>query len=412
MKKTVKNKEINKAEESVGLKEIEETKKNVKTKKSAKRKTANKRKKKNIVKIIGISIMIILLIVTAIILIMYKSGEMFFKNGADRKGLEINVTAEELESAKEKFAYANTIPWQDDWLVYQEKIYEYKEDTINFLLLGVDKKGKLDHETDLSDWEAGQADAVFVVSLDPKEKKVSVIGIPRNSMAYIEMFDSDQNSLGYIYNQLCLQYGYAGGGELGLEAMKRVVSEILYNLPIHGTCAINFKAIEIVTEKIGGVEVTIKEDLSILGPEFIEGNKVVIKGNNTVDYLIYRDTSVIGSPTTRLTREKEFLEVMIHKAIACVKKNPAIISDVYKAILPYMNTDITLDKAVYLAMNSLEYRIDGDSFYQLQGEDKEVIGLGEFGEERTFNDFYLDEDNLLETVVKVFYEEVTYNTSN
>lgn len=384
-------------------------------KKTVKKKKIKKEKKirfKTTVKVIGISLLILLAIVTIIIFGMYKSGEMFFENGTDVGGLKIDVTGEEIESAKEKFAYGNTIPWQDDWLVYNEKIYEYKEDSINFLLLGIDKKGKLDHNTDLSDWDAGQADAVFVVSLDPEEKRVSVIGIPRNSMAYVEMFDSDKSSLGYIYNQVCLQYGYAGGGELGLEATKRLVSELLYELPIHGACAINFKAIEIVTEKIGGVEVTIKEDLSILGPEFVEGNQVVIKGDNTVDYLIYRDTSVIGSPTTRLTREKEFLEALIHKAIACVKKNPAIISDVYKAILPYMNTDITLDKAVYLAMNSLDYKINSDSFYQLQGEDREVIGIGEFGEERTFNDFYLDEENLLETVVKVFYEEVNYSTSN
>lgn len=387
-------------------------KKTVKKKKIKRIKKEKKNRFKTTVKVIGISLLILLAIVTIIIFGMYKSGEMFFKNGRDVGGLKIDVTGEEIESAKEKFAYGNTIPWQDDWLVYNEKIYEYKEDSINFLLLGIDKKGKLDHNTDLSDWDAGQADAVFVVSLDPEEKRVSVIGIPRNSMAYVEMFDSDKSSLGYIYNQVCLQYGYAGGGELGLEATKRLVSELLYELPIHGACAINFKAIEIVTEKIGGVEVTIKEDLSILGSEFVEGNQVVIKGDNTVDYLIYRDTSVIGSPTTRLTREKEFLEALIHKAIACVKKNPAIISDVYKAILPYMNTDITLDKAVYLAMNSLDYKINSDSFYQLQGEDREVIGIGEFGEERTFNDFYLDEENLLETVVKVFYEEVNYSTSN
>lgn len=387
-------------------------KKTVKKKKIKRIKKEKKNRFKTTVKVIGISFLILLAIVTIIIFGMYKSGEMFFKNGTDVGGLKIDVTGEEIESAKEKFAYGNTIPWQDDWLVYHEKIYEYKEDSINFLLLGIDKKGKLDHNTDLSDWDAGQADAVFVVSLDPEEKRVSVIGIPRNSMAYVEMFDSDKSSLGYIYNQVCLQYGYAGGGELGLEATKRLVSELLYELTIHGACAINFKAIEIVTEKIGGVEVTIKEDLSILGPEFVEGNQVVIKGDNTVDYLIYRDTSVIGSPTTRLTREKEFLEALIHKAIACVKKNPAIISDVYKAILPYMNTDITLDKAVYLAMNSLDYKINSDSFYQLQGEDREVIGIGEFGEERTFNDFYLDEENLLETVVKVFYEEVNYSASN
>ena len=388
--------------------------------KSEKKKTIKRRKKrvqkkttvKSALKKICIGVFVFLLLLLMVVFFMYKSGEKSLKDGSNSDGLNIEVSKEEVESAKEKFAYGNTIPWQDDWLVHEGKIYEYKEDSINFLLLGIDKKGKLDHETDLSDWEAGQADAVFVVSLDPEEKKVSVIGIPRNSMAYVEMFDKDKSSLGYIYNQVCLQYGYAGGGELGLEATKRLVSELLYELPIHGACAINFDAIGMVTTMIGGVEVIIKEDLSILGPEFVEGNKVVIKGANTVDYLIYRDTSIIGSPTTRLTREKEFLEAMIHKCIACVKKNPAIISDVYNAILPYMNTDITLDKAVYLAMNCLDYTIDGESFYQLQGEDREVVGIGEFGEERTFNDFYLNEDNLLETVVKVFYEEVKLNTSN
>ena len=77
-----------------------------------------------------------------------------------------------------------------------------------------------------------------------------------------------------------------------------------------------------------------------------------------------------------------------------------------------MNTDITLDKAVYLAMNCLDYKIDGNSFYQLRGRDVEVTGIGEFGEERTFNDLYLDEEYLLETVVEVFYKEVNYATSN
>lgn len=383
----------------------------VKTKRIKQKKTREKNTIRRIIKIIGIGIGVFLLLFLMAVLFMYKSGEMSFKKGINKNGLNIEVTEEEIEGVKEKFAYGNTIPWQDDWLVYNEKIYEYKEDTINLLLLGIDKTGRLDSDTDLSDWEAGQADAVFVVSLDPREKKASVIGIPRNSMSYVEMFDTDGSSLGFIYNQLCLQYGYAGGGELGLEATKRVVSEVLYDLPIHGACAINFDAIGIVTEKIGGVEVTIKEDLSILGPEFVEGNQVVIKGDNTLHYLIYRDTSVVGSPTTRLTREKEFLEAMIHKAIACVKKDPKIVGNVYNAILPYMNTDITLDKAVYLAMNSLDYKVNRDSFYQLQGEDVEVTGVGEFGEERTFNDFYLDEDYLLETVVKVFYEEVNYDAS-
>lgn len=376
------------------------------------KKTRKKLRYGFMIKAVCISICIVLLIFIIIAFLLYKSGEKALRNGANNVVPVVEVSQEAIDSAKEKFAYGNTIPWQDDWIVYDEKVYEYNEDTLNFLLLGIDQRGKLDSTTDLSDWEAGQADAVFIVSLNPEEKKVNVIGIPRNAMAYVELFDTDQTSMGYIYNQVCLQYGYAGGGALGLEATKRLVSEVLYNLPIHGTCAINFDAIGILTEMIGGVEVTVKEDLTILGSEYTIGNQVVIKGDNTVDYLIYRDTSILGSPTTRLTREKEFLQAMISKAVSCVKSNPTIVKEVYNAILPYMNTDITLDKAVYLAMNSLDYKIDNNSFYQLQGRDVEVTGIGEFGEERTFNDLYLDEEYLLETVVKVFYKEVNYAASN
>jgi hypothetical protein len=71
-----------------------------------------------------------------------------------------------------------------------------------------------------------------------------------------------------------------------------------------------------------------------------------------------------------------------------------------------MNTDISVDEAVYLSKQLLDYSITGDSFYQLTGEDKQVDKVRDDGSIRSYDDYYLDEDYLMEVMVKVFYTQV------
>ena len=53
-------------------------------------------------------------------------------------------------------------------------------------------------------------------------------------MVNVEIFNVESEHVETIYNQICLQYGYAGGGELGLQKMKESVSELMCGLPIQG----------------------------------------------------------------------------------------------------------------------------------------------------------------------------------
>ena len=372
-----------------------------------------RKKRKNKIGRIAVAVLsaVLILVLSAGLaaVILYKSGEMELKAAASTTAPVIERSAKETQQQKK--ALESIVQWQDDWVAYDGKVYEYNENTINILLLGIDHAGKLSNETDLSDWSAGQADTIFLVSLNQEQKAVSIIGIPRNSMVSVDIYNEEKECIDTIYNQICLQYGYAGGGELGLIKMKDCVSQLMYQLPIHGVCAISFNAISIMTDMLDGIEVTIPDDMTQLNSSYTQGAQITLNGKNVVNYLRYRNYDQLGSPTTRLTRQKDFMQAAISKGVAKLKSNPMFVSDVYQAIVPYMNTDITLDRAVYLGAEAIDYRISTDSFYQLTGEDRQVDFTTKSGSQDFYDDYYLDEDAMQKIVMEVFYHEVVLNTT-
>lgn len=364
--------------------------------------------------ILGIfSTLFVLILVLGLVLVgFYKSGEASLKASASSTAPTIPTTEVDeaaVEAAKAQLEYNNVVAWDDDWVVYDDKVYEYNEDTLNFLLMGIDRNGELSDEEDFSDEGPGQADAIFLLSLNQKDKEASIIGIPRNSMVEIRIFDENKQQVDTMTDALCLQYPYAGGGELGLEQMKKSVSDLLYGLPIHGACAISFDAIGQIVDMIGGVEVTIPDDMTEYNTSYKAGSTITLNKKNALGYLRYRNEEV-DSPTVRLTRQKDFMKSAVNVAISKVKQNPMIVSDIYQTIIPYMSTDITLDKAVYLAKEAIGYTITNDSFYQLTGTDKPFYFTNENGQADFYDEVYLDEDAVKEIFMKVFYSQVVSNT--
>lgn len=349
------------------------------------------------------AIFCIMLVLGVILFFLYKSGKSSLYGKAEYSAPVVD--AEPDFSAAGGIERFGAVQWQSDWIAAGGKVYEYNRDTINILILGIDRAGGLERDTNYDSWDAGQADAIFIVSLNPVDKEIKVVGIPRNSMVWLNIYGSDGEIREQIYNQICLQYGYAGGGKNGLAEMARAASELLYQLPIHGVAAIGYDAIVTINDAVGGVEVEILEDI-IYDPEMVKGNTIRLTGEQAFLYLHHRDVTRAGSPTERLMRQKQYLFAFADTAKTRVKENPLIVSDVYRALAGYMNTDITLDQAVYMATEILDYHFDIDEIYTLEGEDKIVPYLNEEGQEDFYDDYYLNEDSIKEVMAKVFYTEV------
>lgn len=290
--------------------------------------------------------------------------------------------------------------WEPGWVKYEGKVYAYNEDIMTFLFMGIDKDNEVREVAEGTD--GGQADALFLLVLNPKTETFQIISVNRNTMTDIRLYDSSGEYLSTVQAQIAVQHGFGNGVEESCEYQVDAVRRLFYNLPIHGYCAVNMDAVITLTDLVGGIELTSLEDVTsaiqdeTLGaPVVKEGETVLLDGRMAYSYVRYRDIDEEGSANKRLLRQQQFLGEWIKKTKGAVKKDFSLVLDLYHAVMEQMVTDISVDEVVYLAGLAADYKFSMDQFHSLQGETVQ-------GEE--FEEFYVDEDALYRMMLDIFYE--------
>lgn len=172
---------------------------------------------------------------------------------------------------------------------YEGSTYTYNDHLSNYLFMGIDSTEEVSNME--SQMDAGQADSIFIVSLDRAEETLQVLSVPRDTITEIEVFNPSGTSLGMTDNHINLQYAYGDGKEESCELMKTAVSNLLHGLPIQGYYSMNISGISEVGKLVGDVEIVVPDDsLEEHDPYFKEGATVIINGDNAEEFLRYRDT--------------------------------------------------------------------------------------------------------------------------
>lgn len=297
---------------------------------------------------------------------------------------------------------------------YNGKRYKYNEDMINILCMGIDQYTGEIAETaseagaeDLAEngetestavtGESGQADTIFLLALNTKDNTMTVKGISRDTMTAVKTYDHQGNYLGENTNHLGLAYAFGDGGAQSGELMTGAVSKLMYDLPIHGYAAIRLDAIQKINDSVGGVTVTLPEDMVLGGQSYQAGTTVLLEGVQAQNFVQSRDVQTAGSNNLRMERQKLYLLSFVDEARAALKKHPTLAADLYKSLTADMVTSIGLDEAVYLASLLPDISFSLDDISMLAGETKKGA---------VYEEFYLDEDALLETIFDTFYIEV------
>lgn len=276
-------------------------------------------------------------------------------------------------------------------ITYKGKTYVYNDHLSNYLFMGIDTKG--DMETAESG-NAGQADAIFLTSMDRVTKEMQVISIPRDTMTEIEMFSVSRKSLGLMENHINLQYAQGDGKTESCELMKTAVSKLLGGIPVHGYCSVNMDGIPVMTEAAGNVQVVIPDNsLEEVNPEFTEGAEVTLTKDNVEQFVRYRNTGREQSALVRQDRQKIFIEAYMKKAQEQYAKDASFVTGLYESMKPYMVTNIGNDLFVKLLSVAQEGKT---SVHTLPGKGAQ----GEY-----FDEYRVDEEALQEMIISVFYRE-------
>lgn len=286
--------------------------------------------------------------------------------------------------------------WKEGWVKYNGQIYAYNEDILTFLVMGIDKNRDVKEVEEGTN--GGQADALFLVVLNPHDNSLSVIGINRNTMTDISVYDDNGAYVNTIKAQIAVQHGFGNGVEESCEYQVNAVQHLFYEMPVHGYAAINMSAIGPLTDMVGGVDVVALEDVKSGNSTVIkEGEEVHLEGDLAFAYIHNRDTKEFGSADHRLERQKQFITTYLQKVKQKTKEDIGFPISVYQSIAPQTVTSLTVDEMTYLVSIAKDYSFDENYLYTLKGETKQ-------GD--VFEEFYVDETDLFELILKVFYEPV------
>lgn len=292
--------------------------------------------------------------------------------------------------------------WQEGWLQYEGRIYEYNDDIMTFLIMGIDKNGEVENSQDATD--GGQADALFLVVADRRKKEIRLVGINRDTMVNINAYGAYGEGMdGSAKAQIAVQHGFGDGRELSCELTRDAVSELFFNLPIHGYAAVNMDAIPVINDAVGGVTLEVIENIDTdkygksIGKVWHEGEEIHLQGMEAYYYIRWRDREKFESARLRLARQKQYLEAFMEKARSETKKNITLPVRLYGDLSKYMVTDISADETAYLAGELIGYTMDPQGIYTLSGET--IKG-------DTYEEFYPDEEALKALMIAVFYREV------
>jgi LCP family protein required for cell wall assembly len=203
--------------------------------------------------------------------------------------------------------------------------------------------------------------------------------------------------MGAFTGQLALQYAYADGQEKSCSLVIGQVADILKNeVPINGYVAMNLSCIGTVNDAVGGVTVEMDDDYTLYNAKFKKGATVHLQGEEAQEFVQGRDIMVSGSAYSRIGRQKRYLKAFISQAKKTLAQNPALAVNLMSQLSDYMLTDISTDEVLYLSTELSDCNFDEENMQILQGN----IQMGE-----QYEEYYLDDEAVQQTIIDLFYEE-------
>ena len=329
------------------------------------------------------------------------AGGFFYLRAQGEKNLKTSVhvppaDAQEISTEEE----STESPSEDGlYITYQGKRYRYNADVINILCMGIDKDLPIEEKRDTG--SEGLSDAIMLASINTEENTVKFLAVPRDTVVPVKVLNTAGELVGTENKQITLQYAYGRTAKESCELMKQAVSNLLYQVPIQRYCSINFQAVPVLNDAIGGVKLTSIETVQWWNGSFYEGQEMHLLGEAALDYVRQRDETIPGSSMGRIERQKQYITCYMDQAKEAVKKDLTLPVKLFQSLTEDMCTDLEVEDVTYLASELLQVSVSADDMSMVPGD---VVPAGEHEE------YHVQTDALKELVVQSFYEEVPEET--
>ena len=266
--------------------------------------------------------------------------------------------------------------------------YRMRTGVETYLLLGLDKFGNTESSNSYNNQE--QSDFILLLVADRASRTWSLLHLNRDTMTEVDILGIGGQVASRDEMQLALAHTYGDGGKESCLNAKRAVSRLLYGAGIDHYISLKMDAVMAINDYIGGVTVTVEEDLSEIDPTLVPG-EVTLHGELALKYVRVRYGLEDSSNLSRMNRQKTYLAALLTE-LAEQEVDEKFIEGAYSAIESYAVLDST---------SAMENLLEVLSEYEYQGI-RSPEGTEQMGEE--FIEYYVDKESLEALVAQLFCE--------
>lgn len=276
---------------------------------------------------------------------------------------------------------------------YNGKNYRLKKDMETVLILGLDK---MDVEIDPNSYRNDrQADFLLLIMVDHKNKSCTALQINRDTLTEVQVLGLGGEVIDHVVEQIALSHGYGSGGKDSCANASTAVSRFLHNAPVDHYLSLTMEAVPIWNDLVGGVTLTVQDDLTPIDPTLVKGETVKLSGEQAMRYIRARSGLEDATNIARMGRQRQYIRELLNSTLEKIKSDDDFSTRTLSKISEYMVTDLTSFQ--------LETLFDKMSDYEF-GEILTIQGESKRGDR--YMEFRAEEPALREQILALFYDEV------
>ena len=285
---------------------------------------------------------------------------------------------------------AATVQDDGDYIVYNGSTYRYNKDITSLLFMGIDKR---DFDDENEQGTGGQVDVIVMIAMNTKARKLSMIAVPRDTIAEVALYTPSGHYTGMQNMQVSLAYAYGDGKESSCENTVSSVRILFYNIPVKTYYALDLDGIAAMNDAVGGVDVVSPETIE----EFVSGESYHLEGKQAETFVRSRDKSQVESSLQRLERQKVYAKGFLSTMSSTLKKDITRAVGLFNESAPYSITNLNAAKVSYLAK---EFAFGGGMSAEMASVPGSMSYDGELAR------YTVDENAFFEQFLSVYYEKM------
>lgn len=336
---------------------------------------------------------VLVLVAVGIAVFVWYSGSVRGTMFASHTSISANIPKPEASDPAGTAAVETSAPISADWIDENGVAYDYRDDVISILLMGID------YMDDDRNWfyetvsNGGNADVMALVILNTKTFELSILYIPRDTMADVIAMDAEGNYIDTIRTNISTAHSYGDGEALSCQLTAEAVSQLLYGIPVNRYVSLDYDALYTLNNILGGLKITFNENYTNINASYTKGNTVTMYGWQMRQFITYRSETDVTGAYDRGARNMLVLKAMFDQCKDKIAADPAVALDFVSQLSSYLTTDLDLSEITFLAQNIGKINFNSDTIVKLPGESM----MGE-----KYVEFHPDEQWLHDFVVATF----------